>query len=282
MWAAEDIYTILGTPVRVRSTAAEFAGAVRALLQGYQAGQDAPAEAVYSAVIEPPRRDAIRPVHRLYGPECGAVRATDPLELLAALSEGVSYSVWRRTRENGPLLVRGGAAARDGAAALLLPVGEARPYALWQRLLDLGFRYLADAVAPLDPAGGVALPFPKGAVYAPDGDWPLHHAVWSARRAVPWRARWQERRLAGACIAGPCPVRWLIWLDKPADGAAPVEPLARSTALAWLLQQTTGWRSRGPAGFQALVRTVAGAQCVTVRAQTAAEAAALIQKVCAT
>jgi hypothetical protein len=287
VWAAEDTYRIFDTPVRVRSTAPTFAEAVRALLQAYPAAQDAPVQAVYSAVIEPPRRDTIRPVHRLYGPECGAVRAADPLELLAALSEGVSYCVWRRNgeaaEETAPdaLLVRGGAAAWDGQAVLLLPLGDARPYTLWQRLFELGFRYLADAVTRLGPAGGTALPFPKGALYAPEGDWPLHHVVWSPRRAVPWRARWQERRLGDDLVSGPCPVRWLIWLDRPADGAAPVEPLARSTALALLLQHTTGWRRRNAAGFQALVRTVAAAQCLTVRAQTAAEAAALVRQVCA-
>lgn len=273
-------------PVRVRSTTTEFAGAVRALLLPFAADQHEQTEATYSAVIEPPRRDTIRPLHRLYGPECGAVRAADPLELLAALSEGVSSSVWRRRGEADgkaapdALLVRGGAAAWDGEAVLLLPLGDARPYTLWQRLLDLGFWYLADAVTPLDPANGRALPFLKGAVYAPEGDWPLHHVVWGPRRAVPWQARWQERRLTGDRIAEPCPVRWLVWLGKPAADAKPIEPLARSTALTMLLPYVSGWRARGAAGFQALVRTVAGARCAIVRAGTAAEAAALVQQVC--
>jgi hypothetical protein len=282
------MYCIFGTPVRVRATTAEFAAAVRALLHAYAVRPELREQAAvtYSAVIEPPRRDTIRPLHRLYGPECGTVRAADPLELLAALSEGVSYSAWRRNgAEDGAappdaLLVRGGAAAWDGRAVLLLPLGDARPYTLWQRLFDLGFRYLADAVTPLAPSGGTALPFPKGAVYAPEGDWPLHHVVWSPRRAVPWRARWQERRLTGDDLAGPCPVRWLVWLGEPAAGAETIELPARSTALAMLLPHVSGWRARGAAGFQALVRTVAGARCAIVRARTAAEAALLVREVC--
>jgi hypothetical protein len=283
VWATDATYRILGAAVRVRATSKAFGACAQALLGQHQANltAGAPAHATCSAVLGESRGGPARPVHTLYGTDCGAVRSTEPGELLAALSEQASLAAWRSQQAADALVLRGGAASWHGGAALLLPLGFARPYALWQHLLDLGFGYLSDAAIAIDLAQAHARPLPKGAVYAPDADWPVWQPPLARGHHVSLRARWHERRLADTDVAAPALVRWAVWLDEPGAAGPHVEPLERSAALGRLCHQASNLRQLGGRGFQTLVRAVAGASCCTLRARMAADAAEALRAYCA-
>jgi len=164
------------------------------------------------------------------------------------------------------LLLHAGAVGCAGRGLLLPAASGCGKTVLVAALLRAGFAYLSDEVAALDPASGRLLPFAKSLCLKRGGRQALLSRYPELGTMLPHCHRggelvWYLRPPEGVLPAAPLPVRHLI-LPRYTEGArTALVPIARSQALATILQQSFNLGAHGASGIGRMVELLRGAEC---------------------
>lgn len=184
------------------------------------------------------------------------------------------------------LLLHAGAVGCAGRGLVLPAASGCGKTVLVAALLRAGFVYLSDEVAALDLASGRLWPFAKSLCIKRGGRQALLSRYPELGTMLPHRHSegeliWYLRPPEGALPAAPLPVRHLI-LPRYAPGApTALVPIARSQALATILQQSFNLGAHGAGGVGRMVELLRGAQCYALTLGDLDRAVDLVREIAA-
>lgn len=146
-------------------------------------------------------------------------------------------------------------------------------------LLQAGFDYLSDEVGALDPVTQRAYPFEKRITVSPTAMrfFPGLEERLQDRQGLSaeLRDRYVRPEDVGRTVAGPAPVRGIVFVSSDWEGPPRLEPIPRSEAVARMAAASFNLYRYGERGVVLLSRVAAQAPAFELRGGTPPERAAL-------
>ena len=179
------------------------------------------------------------------------------------------------------LLFHAGALARQGQGLLLPAISGSGKTTLTTALVAEGFHLCSDEIGLIDPAADRLLPFPKrlcvkeGAYAVLDARYPGLFAGASYQRRGTEMA-WYVDPGDKAWADVPVPVRFVVFPRYLPGSCTRIAPIARSAALALLLEQSFSARRLGCEGIARAVAVLRDAECYALTVGDLAAAVALL------
>jgi hypothetical protein len=277
-WVAQDEFRMLSMAFTVASMDERFTEGIRWHLAPFRLTAPVPGGFPVDLLVEGPEdgRDRPRYVFRLATEE----RYASPL-----LTAVFGRAVWELhaavpQRVHDYLTLHAGAVARNGGGVLLPGAMEHGKSSLVLALLRAGFSYLSDEVGAIDPVTHRAYPFPKRIKLAPTAlpFFPGLEGALRDRDLVPFRLweRYVGAEDVGAGVAGPSPVRWLVFPTAEWDGPARLETIAQSEAVRLLTASCFNLYRYADRGVVLLSTIAAQAPAFRLRGGSPADRADLI------
>jgi hypothetical protein len=172
-----------------------------------------------------------------------------------------------QTARQRHLLFHGGSAALNDQGVILPAPSRSGKTTLVAGLLMAGFEYFSDDVVVLERATGRLLPFAKCLSIKPGAQQrllPLYPQL--ANGAVPHvelgeEQVWYLPPPSTALAHRSVPVRFVVLPRYSPRDATRLEPIARSSALECLLQQSFNVGEMGADGMRCAIDLVRGAEC---------------------
>ena len=164
------------------------------------------------------------------------------------------------------ILLHGGAVARNGRALVMPAASGSGKSTLTAGLVAAGFGLASDEIAAIDPDDGLLRPFAR-ALCVKQGSRPVLATRYPILSTAPPRYRlsgepvWYLMPDAGGWIGAPTPVRFVVLPRYVAGAPTELTPLARSTALPRLLEQSFSLRNHGARGIGIVTALLQAADC---------------------
>lgn len=180
------------------------------------------------------------------------------------------------------LLVHAGAVARNGAAVLLPGPPGCGKTTLTAALLRSGFAYLSDESPALEAVTGLLHPYPKALSVEIGAREALADLEPRGAERPPSGWAWDQwivdpRAVSGSGgIAGPVPVRMVVFPEYVGGAETWLEPLPRAQAVLLLAANSFNFGDRPAAHLRAVAALVGGATCHRLTSGEAAAAATVV------
>jgi hypothetical protein len=258
-WVAVDDYRMLSMAFTIKSMDERFAEGLRWHLAPFRLTKAASGGVAVELLTEPASGQ----------PGYTFRFATQELFRSEILAEAIHRAVWEIHRAvpeqiRDFILLHAGAVARDQQAVLLPAMTASGKSSLTLGLLEAGFSYLTDDVGALDPVTARAYPFPKRIKLLPDAlaFFPGLEDRLEDRKEVPFRQweRFARPEDVGAQIAGPEPVRWLVFPSPDFEGLPRLVPIAKAESVELMAANCFNLYRYAERGVVLLSRVAAGAE----------------------
>jgi hypothetical protein len=276
-WVATDNYRMLSLAFTVHSTDATFAEALRWHLAPFHRG--ATEQHSFSVgMVGQDDDDGGPPSYRFY---VGREVTFEHRQLVDVLN----HAIWELQAMVGRyvqdfVMLHAGAVVLDGMAAVFPARMNSGKSSLVMAMLQAGSAYLSDEIGAIDPLTGRAYPFPKRVTLDrtairlfPGLSGRLVDRPMLTRRLLQGFVRPEE---VGASIAGPAPVRWIVFPRPVFDGPPRLQPVAKSKAVRMMAENGFNLYRYGERGVVLLSRLSSEAEAFTLEGGTPSERAALL------
>jgi len=181
------------------------------------------------------------------------------------------------------ILLHGGAVARNGRALVMPAASGSGKSTLVAGLISAGFALASDEIAALDPADGLLRPFAR-ALCVKEGSRPVlatrYPALGTARPRyrLSGEAVWYLMPDGGGWLEAPTPVGFVVLPRYVAGAATELTPVARSTVLPGLLDQSFSLQKHGARGMGTVTALLQAADCYALTVGDLEEAVALLTR----
>ena len=268
--------------VSVRSDVRELLQDVTALYPGCRLRAPAPDRTIHMEVRETGRSMLGRRRYRVYGDgeEIGAERRCE--ELFPFLEWGINWRVIATRLEY--LLVHAATMVRSGQGFMFAGGSGSGKSTLVAGLLTRGWGYLCDEFALIDPGTFRLHPFPK-AVCIKAGSFDIIKCL----KLPLARRRYYVKGLKGrvgyinpsdvgpSAVAGPSPVRFVIFPKYTAGGKPGLHPVSRARAAFALSGCALNRNAFGDRALSVLAEVVRGAECFSLESGPIDETCDLVE-----
>jgi hypothetical protein len=180
------------------------------------------------------------------------------------------------------LALHAGAVSMGGQGLLLPAPQETGKSTIVAALLQRGFDYLSDEVGALDPVTRRMYPFPKFLYLAPEAvdlfpglEPRLQDRNGRARSSLDRTVRPSD---LGASVAGPVPVRWLVFMSRDREGPARLTEVPRAVAVEQMAKNAFNLYRYADRGVVLLARVSEAAETYRLGGGTALERADLLSE----
>ena len=279
-WTACDNYQMLSMAFVARSADPEFAAALRWHLAPFRHSDPGPDSFFVDLFVAEDGRQDDAPAYSLTIHNTDRYRDRSMANVLAYALWAIHDMVPKNVEDF--VFLHAGAASRDGQAVLVPAPMEHGKSTLIAALMLEGFDYLSDEMGVLDPLTGLAVPFAKHITLDQDSlrFFPGLEDRLADRDGISARLnqRFVRPEDAGAEIAAPVPVGWLVFPTLDWDGAPRLSPLPRAEAVEKMASNCYNLYRHGDRGVVLLAEVARGAEAFRLDGGSPPERAALLSE----